>query len=151
MPSFSYMWKVQQTTMTNYLQSEIGEVSGRIFFSQWRTDDIDAFPMIQSYIVDDNPEIIRHGADTAYYRTNTRWRFVYRFIADPDARDNDFIALKSGVSGICRAFSQYQASAEWDYATINNINFLYESPGIDVGLVEEASVDVIIRSAAEGG
>ena len=148
MVEFQDAWNAQQTWIQSLIHTGMGYVSGKIYFSKWRTDE--DFPHIQAYIVEDSPEIIRQSSVSALYRTNTRWRFIYRQETKGNPV-NSHLALSSGVGGICNVFSSNQfLGSVWDYAVVDRVDFEYVSPDISPAVIDEGLVDVIIRSETKG-
>ena len=148
MVNFDDRWTSQKTGIQLLIQNSMVYISGRIYFSKWVTND--DFPHVQAYIVEDNPEIIRQSSVSSLYRTNTRWRFIYRHATEGDYVNSPLL-LSSGVGAICNVFSdnQYYGSI-WDYAVVDRVDFEYVSPDISPAVIDEAVVDVIIRSEVKG-
>ena len=148
MVTFHNTWNNQKTWIDYLIITNMTYVSGKVYFSKWRTSD--EFPHIQAYIVEDSPEIIRQSSTEALYRTNTRWRFIYRQETKGDPA-NSYLALQSGLGGLCNIFSEYQAySTYWDYAVVDRVDFEYVSPDISPAVIDEGVVDVIFRSETSG-
>ena len=148
MVDFWNAWNGQRSLFIAYLEQDHAYLSGKVYYSAWRTDI--SFPHVFAMIVEDNPEVEQWGQADANYKVNTRWRFTFRQLST-GVPDTDVMTLVSGVGAICNTASKNQTGANWDYVVIDNVNFHYISPDIDAGVIQEGTVDLVFRKGGVEG